>query len=535
VAGNAKVFIKDYYQNKDGIILEVRIKINKDSMYRSHIFRSIQPHWLAVLLAFTAPHVAGQTIRGPLGEVFKARIVAKNLTDPWEITCGPDNHLWVTESKNYLVSRINPLDGKKMILLDLNHNREFPRYDLIVQNHRSKPWPQGGLMGMALHPDLLNGHPYVYLMYIYEFKGASKSGRGCEENFGGCGYRGRIVRYTYDRDAQKLSDPEIVCNTIPQSNDHNGGRLAIAVVDGKPFLFCSVGDMGAGQFGNAGQVNRAQDKTTLEGKILRFNTEPDADTEDSNKWIPNDNPFNGIVQNAVWSLGHRNAQGLASATMSGKCLLYSTEHGPFSDDEINIIVKGSNYGHPLICGYADGNYNGLAASVSAHNELPGLWNTTYPLINSEKQNASKIGKTYCDPILSIYPTQNSFLRSLYEKRLKGSEEQDWPSEAPSSIEVYTHDAIPGWKNSLLIPTLKGNKLIRLKLNEDGNKLLSDTICYFNNKCRYRDIAVSNDGLRIYLSVDNTPASSNPAKEDPKQVHYPGTIIEFTYIPAQEDD
>ncbi|HLS95210.1 MAG TPA: PQQ-dependent sugar dehydrogenase, partial [Sphingobacterium sp.] len=59
-------------------------------------------------------------------------------------------------------------------------------------------------------------------------------------------------------------------------------------------------------------------------------------------------------------------------------LLFSCEHGPFSDDEINIIEKGSNYGHPLIIGYADGNYNGLAAAALDDPSLPGVWNTSYP-------------------------------------------------------------------------------------------------------------------------------------------------------------
>lgn len=209
-------------------------------------------------------------------------------------------------------------------------------------------------------------------------------------------------------------------------------------------------------------------------------------------------------------------------------MLYSTEHGPFSDDEVNIIVKGANYGHPLINGYADGNYDGLAASVSSNEQLPGKWNTTYPLIKSEKENAKKIGKTYRDPIASLYPTSNKFLATLYNERLIDEDKQEWASEAPSSIAVYSSNAIPGWRHSLLIPTLKGNKLIRYSSDSSGAKITGDTICYFNNKCRYRDIAISPDGKKIYLSVDNDATSSNPAKENPEKLHYPGTIIEFTY-------
>jgi glucose/arabinose dehydrogenase len=120
------------------------------------------------------------------------------------------------------------------------------------------------------------------------------------------------------------------------------------------------------------------------------------------------------------------------------------------------------------------------------------------------------------------------LTKLYSDRLTGNEEGQWASEAPSSIEVYTSDAIPGWKNSLLISTLKGNKLIRLRLNDKGDKIVGDTVSYFKNKIRYRDIAISPDGKRIYLSVDSTAASSNPAKENPEKIYNPGSIIEFTY-------
>jgi PQQ-dependent dehydrogenase (s-GDH family) len=477
----------------------------------------------------------GQTVTGPLGEQFSVRLVANKLGDPWEITYGPDQELWVTESKGYLVSRINPATGKKTVLLDLNANREFPRYDKIGKASGGKPWTQGGLMGMALHPQLLTGKPYVYLMYVYHFNGADKEGNGCALNYGGCRFIGRIVRYEYNQADQKLQKPIILCDSIPQSNDHNGGRLTLAPVNGKLFLFHATGDMGAGQFGNAGQPNHAQLKQSYEGKILRFNTEADLDKGLYDQWIPNDNPFNNRVQNAVWSVGHRNPQGLSYAVVNGSGHLYESEHGPFSDDEVNIIEKGKNYGHPLIIGYADGNYDGLAACATEHDELPGYWNTTYPLIVSEKAKAKALGPIYKDPILTLYPNSNSFLTSLYKDRLKGKEDQEWPSEAPSSIMVYTSNGIPGWQNSLLIPTLKGNKLIRLKLNENGDRISGDTLSYFKNKVRYRDIAISEDGKKIYLAIDSTATSSNPAKENPEKVYNPGSILEFTYLSENKQE
>lgn len=471
---------------------------------------------------------AQQQVFGAMGEKFALRLVASKLSDPWEITYGSDNYLWITEAKGYRVSRIEPATGKKTLLLDLNAERQFPRYD---QLKKGKPWPQGGLMGMALHPQLLQGKPYVYLSYLYRFAGADSAGNGCKIKDGGCFFTTKIVRYEYDIQSQKLFHPIILCDTIPGSNDHNGGRLTIAPVNGKNYLFYTIGDLGAGQFNNGGRPNHAQQKEVYEGKVLRFNTEPDADQNPADQWVPADNPFNtSTKQNAVWSLGHRNPQGICYAVINGKGIIYSSEHGPFSDDEINIIQKGKNYGHPLIIGYPDDNYNGLAAGVSNRDNLPGKWHTTYPDIKSEKENVKLIGAAnYSAPLVTLYPNTNSYLNALFKEIKSGNQDSKWPSEAPSSIDVYTADAIPQWKNSVLLPTLKGGKLIRMKLNADGSKISSNTINYFKGDVRYRDLAISPDGKKIYLSTDSGAVSSGPSKENPEEVSYKGCILEFTYL------
>lgn len=474
-------------------------------------------------------HQTHGQVSGPMGEQFSVRTVAAGLSDPWSVVYGPDGQLWVTESKSYHVDRIDPATGKKTVLLDLSSERHFPRYDKLGKRTGGKPWPQGGLTGLALHPRLLTGKPFVYLFYVHHFEGADGSGTGCRTADGGCFFTGRIVRYTYNKATQKLVEPVVLCDTIPQSSDHNGGRLTIAPVNGKDYLFYTIGDMGAGQFTNIARTNHAQQKDVYEGKILRFNAEPDADKGRYDQWVPNDNPFNSGRQNAVWSYGHRNPQGLAYAMIGGKGYLYESEHGPFSDDEVNIIEKGKNYGHPLIIGYADGNYNGLAAGVSDHPAGPGKWHTAYPLIVNEKENARAIGPAYRDPLITLYPNSHTFLTQLFAKLSSGDDSQQWPSEAPSSIAVYTSNAIPGWANSILLPTLKGGKLIRLTLNAGGNSITGDTICYFKSKNRYRDIALSPSGTKLYLATDSANVTSGPSKENPQQISYPGCIIEYTYI------
>lgn len=463
-----------------------------------------------------------QTVTGPLGEIFQYRVVADKLSDPWEITIGHDKFLYVTEAKGYRISRINPVNGSKTLLLDLNKDKNFDRY---------RTNPQGGLMGLVLHPQLFSGKPFVYVAFVYNYFGSLR-------NDSGSFFKTKIVRYNANFTTRTLVNPVVLCDTLPGSNDHNGGRLLIAPVAGKDYLFYGIGDMGAGQFNNGARRNNAQRTNIYEGKVLRFNLEPDLDPGAFNKWIPNDNPFNNSVsQNAIWTLGHRNPQGLAYATISGIPKIYSVEHGPFSDDEVNIIERQKNYGHPLVVGYNDGNYNGLAAAATANKALPGPWQTSCPTITNENSNALSIGPNFKQPLKTFYPSTNSFLTAIITgvrnnnttSGFPNGNSATWQSEAPSSIQVYTKQTIPGWNNSLLITTLKGGKLIRLKLNATGDAIQGDTLNYFKSANRFRDIAISDDGLKIYLAVDSSSVTSGPSAGNPQVSTNRGSILEFTYI------
>ena len=474
-----------------------------------------------VLLVWSSTAI-GQN-QNPPEEQFQKRILAQGLKDPWSVVYGPDHHLWITESKGYKVLRFNPADGHTDTVANLNGERHFPRYDYLPPDlQEGKPWPQGGLMGMALHPELLKGQPYVFLAFVHQYEGMTREGNGRDPEDHGFHFKTKIVRYTYHFDDKALINPLVICDTIPGSNDHNGGRLLISELDGKPYLFYSVGDMGAGQYDNAARPNHAQNPHFYEGKILRFNAEPGKD----GSWIPEDNPFGN--KNAVWSLGHRNPQGLSVMHINGEEVLYSSEHGPFSDDEINIIKKGVNYGHPLVIGYADGNYNGLSAAATAADSLPGPWNTTYPLIADEQQNSRNLN-AYQDPIWSFYPTDHRVLKQVAEKLRSGAKESpEWESIAPSGIAAYDSDAIPFWKHSLLVTSLKQGCLYRLKLNAAGNKVL-DIAEYFKGRARYRDVAVSADGKKIYLITDLSTVTSGPTADNPESTELKGALIEYSYV------
>ncbi len=163
--------------------------------------------------------------------------------------------------------------------------------------------------------------------------------------------------------------------------------------------------MGAGQ-GNAtnrARTIRSQFPDSYEGKILRFNLVEDGDavqtpaTINYNRWIPNDNPYNTMLgkQSAVWNIGQRNNQGFVYDTAAH--ILYGSSHGAYSDDEINILERGRNYGHPLVIGFAaDGNYNGTttpstSTSISAGAPFPvGSGNSTCAPIGNEAANAAII-------------------------------------------------------------------------------------------------------------------------------------------------
>jgi PQQ-dependent dehydrogenase (s-GDH family) len=436
---------------------------------------------------------------------FTMRQVKCGMEMPWEITYGPDNAIWATESRGYRVSRINPQTGVSTVLLDLSNNKNFPNYPSVS--------PQGGLMGLALHPNLLSGKPYVYLAYVYRYDGGQEPT--------GYFFKTKVVRYTYNGNAQTLTNEEVMCDTIPGSSDHNGGRMTIANVGGAPYLFYGVGDMGGGQFANANRPNKAQDPTTYEGKILRFNIEPDADPNALDKWIPNDG--NNTFGRAIYSIGHRNPQGLV-AGLNGN--LYQSEHGPYSDDELNLINgTGRNFGHPLVVGAADGNYNG--AAVGAGTGVP-------PIVN-EATNAANLGANYRNPMKSFFPVANATIRENYTNAVNNTNPVpnyflSWNSIAPSGIDYYNSTAIPNWQNSILITSLKRRRVYRLQLDAAGTAIVSDTIPLFADFGRFRDVCISPDGTKIYVSCDSEGQTSGPTAGTTIDPPNKGCILEFTYAP-----
>jgi PQQ-dependent dehydrogenase (s-GDH family) len=451
---------------------------------------------ILILLLFAAyNNVSAQS------ETFNKRTVISGLNKAWEVVYGPNDSLWVTENSAYLISRIKISSGVKTTLVDLRATDGSINF-----TSGSGQQPQGGLMGLALHPNLYSSDPvvraakpWVYAAYVYN--------RGsCPGTNTSCIFTTKIVRFTYS--GNTLSSPVIVLDNIPGSSDHNSGRLVIGpdIEPGSDAahtqyrLYYTVGDMGAGQFLNTTRAENAQNVDIMEGKVLRINTESDGDSG-LDAWVPNDNPFytSGSItpRDYVYTLGHRNAQGLAWGWAGSTPRLYSSEQQDRSDDEINVIEAGENYGWDKVTGICEGNVNGFKIGQTA---------------NPNEQVFCSATPTYRDPIFATFNATAAQMAGIYAD----GNNANWPTIASSSIDFYWQNLIPDWNESILISPLKQDKVYRIKPNSSGTGVLTlpngkDTISYFRGDgSRIRRIRIDPTGLKFYVARDA------------------GTIMEYTY-------
>lgn len=488
------------------------------------------------------------TTAGRMNEIFSRTILsdANILNYPWEITYGNDDSLWITESRGYKVYKMNSTNGGKRMVLDLASNSTWfgntggAGTEFYAVNTSSwSPWPQGGFAGLAIHPQFGDGsHNFVYVTYVWKYiSGTSPNG---------IFYQNKLVRFTYNYISGRLESGVEVDGDLPGSKDHNSQRLIIAPVvkGGTNYLFMGSGDMGAGQFENRYRTENAQDPANREGKILRYNLETVGGS-----WIPTDNPYTTLgVTNSVWDIGMRNNQGFAYDTATN--LLYGSAHGPYSDDEINIIEKKVNYGHPLVIGYSsDGNYNGNSTAGTTTSYSAGArfsdgnsGNSSIAPVGNETtaKNAINAGSNgpYRDPLFSAYPSTNTTIDKIWNGVISGN--NLWESEGWSGLDIYSNSKIPGWKRSLVAAGLKWGRLIRLPLDATGTKTMpsgiggttgntGDTVTYFQSTNRYRDLAFGTNGKDIYLIMDNTSATSGPGVGNPVTPACPGCVIKYSFL------
>jgi PQQ-dependent dehydrogenase (s-GDH family) len=471
--------------------------------------------WITYLCLCASLNLPAQTTLTWYDQTFRIDTLypatgSSGMNSPWEILYGPDDSLWVTESHGYKLYKIHPGNKGSRVILDMNSLKDFT-------SATANPWPQGGLMGLAIHPGFYTGKPWVYIAYVYHLIGCSDDGAGTH-----CSYNTKIVRYKYDFSNGKLTYMDDVISGLHGSNDHNSGRIRLSPLpesDGKIHLYYTIGDQGAGNLTNKFRTNNAQDTTVLEGKVLRLNTEPDLSQPAALQWIPDDNPWPG---SPIYTFGHRNPQGLDFGSVDGgtSYILYSSEHGDQSDDEVNLIVPHINYGWPKIAGLCDDNY------TSSTGDSMYLANRS---VISEHAFCDTTHTTLAEPMFSFY----NWSRNA-NKTSGAMGNMHWPTIAPAAIAFYGQSAIPGWNYSLLIPSLK-NGLWRLKLKPDGLSIDStvnptDTMHYLAGY-RLRNITIAPTGDTLFVAVDNSCCTLGASGTIGNSVASPnlGFILRMVYL------
>ena len=222
-----------------------------------------------------------------------AEVMATGLEVPWGLAFLPTGDALVGERTTGRIYEIPAAGGERT---------------LVATVPGVVPGGEGGLLGIALDPLFMHsGHSFVYAYLTAE-----------SDN--------RIVRFQLDPTEPEVTNFQVLVDGIAKAANHDGGALAFGP-DG--MLYAGVGD--------AGVPSRAQDPASLNGKILRMDplghppvidTNPDPDS-------------------LVWSMGHRNVQGLAWDS-DGR--LWATEFGQDTYDEVNLIEPGKNYGWPEVEG-----------------------------------------------------------------------------------------------------------------------------------------------------------------------------------------
>lgn len=265
---------------------------------------------------------------------------------------------------------------------------------------------QGGLLTIAKHPDYAN-NGWLYLAYTEGAPGGAMTRI----------VRGRLSGLEWVDEQLIWAAPAAL---YTDAGMHFGGRLTFA----GDYLFFSVGERG--------QQDLAQDLRVPFGKIHRLHVDGR---------VPEDNPFRSDPKavSSIYSLGHRNPQGLAVNERDGT--LWAAEHGPMGGDEVNHILPGHNYGWPVVT--FGKNYDGTV--VSALTEKAGM---TAPAI------------------------------------------QYTPSIAVSGIRFYEGSKFPNWRGKLLLGSLAYQQLRLLTI--DGERVTRDDVV-FADLGRIRDVTVDPDG------------------------------------------
>ncbi len=365
----------------------------------TRMFKHLGPSTLLILLAW--PGLAASPAEvSQSNAAFKLEQIASGLGIPWGMAFLSANEIIFTERQGAVkIVELNNLGITKL--------HGLPEIAALGQ---------GGMLDVATGPD------YAIQGWIY-FTYSKNTGSGAVTTLA----RAR-------RDANQLNDWQdlLISDSATSTGFHFGSRIAF---NGAGQVFFGIGDRGI--------RDNSQNLRNHAGTIMRLNLDGS---------IPDDNPFLGDskARPEIWSYGHRNPQGLLFDAEKG--ILWSIEHGPRGGDEINRVVKGRNYGWPVI---SHGKEYWAPIGIGEGTEKPGM-----------------------EQPVKVYT----------------------PSIAPGSLLLYSGNAFPQWRGNLFAGALKLRHLNRVSISVDNRAIGEERLLGELNE-RIRALAQSPEGW-IYLSTDS---------------------------------
>jgi glucose/arabinose dehydrogenase len=293
----------------------------------------------------------------------------------------------------------------------------------------------GWMLDVAIHPDY-EDNGWVYIHHTDRCSDCNDLSRRGEQPVSmNRLIRGRIRDGEWvDQEVLWRADLETYTNT---SDLAAGGRIAF---DDSGHVYISVGMKAPLDWMGCQELDLPY------GKVHRLRDDGS---------MPPDNPFtsNPAALGSIWTYGHRSMQGLEFNPATGD--LWATEMGPRGGDELNRLVRGGNYGWPV---FTTGvNYDGRPVD-----------------------GAKKLG-IELDPADAVFPVV------------------DWtPARAISSFIFYTGDEFPGWRNSILVGTLRATDLLRMEIVDDR---VVHTEVLLENLARFRDLELGPNG-ELYVLLEH---------------------------------
>jgi len=335
---------------------------------------------------------------------YQTDILTSSLSAPWGITSLPDGRLLITQK------------GGTMRIVSTTGTVSNPITGIPAVNSGG----QGGLLGVCVDPQF-ESNRMVYWVFSENVSGGNLTA---------------VAKGRLSNAETSIENPVVIYRAGPAANVgtlHYGGRI----------LFDSTGNLlvSSGERSDLSTRPLAQSVSAALGKIVRI-------TKDGQPAPGNPTFSQGGALPELYSMGHRNPQGLAIHPVTGE--LWQSEHGPRGGDEINRVIGGANYGWPTITYGIE--YSGAVIGGGIQQQT-GMQQPVY----------------YWDPVIS-----------------------------PSGITFYKGSQIPEWQNNLFVASLSGMHIARLVI--ENNTVVGEERLLADQNQRFRDITQGRDNA-LYAITD----------------------------------